>query len=208
MNISTFRTKVLLTLIVAAGCSTSPMAMADEPAFASSAVLFELSETRDEFSSLGPDEQSQVYIWLLANCGVDANVRRADLVKIGSRAELALIEGFRMGPPDAFLAELADSRRNSLAAIREQLEGEDRELFDEDLTKRILEISEKTYVNEGIDQTILSYKLAALDGIAAAGTSTSIAWLERTIPTIESKELQGAAGRALETLRKRWGSKF
>ena len=89
MNISTFRTKVLLTLLVAAGCSTSPMAMADEPAFASSAVLFELSETRDEFSSLGPDEQSQVYIWLLANCGVDANVRRADLVKIGSRAELA-----------------------------------------------------------------------------------------------------------------------
>jgi len=113
-----------------------------------------------------------------------------------------------MGPPDAFLAELAESRRNSLVAIREQLEGEDRELFDEDLAARVREISEKTYVNEGIDQTVLSYKLAALDGIAATGTSTSIAWLERTIPTIESKELQGAAGRALETLRKRWGSKF
>ena len=111
-----------------------------------------------------------------------------------------------MGPPDAFIAEIADARRNDLVAIRAQLEGEDRELFDEEITKGVLEISEKSYVNDGITPIIQSYKLAALDGIAITGTNTSITWLERTIPTLEDKELQSAAGRALEALRKRWGS--
>jgi len=208
MNTSNFRTKLLLAIGLACGCVVAPMASAGEQSFASSAVLFELSQTRPEFSSLEPDAQSLVYIWLLADCGVDANDRRADLLKFGSRGELALIESFRMGPPDAFIAEIADARRHDLVAIREQLAGEDRELFDKELTSRVLAISEKSYVNDGIDQVVLSYKLAALDGIAATGTPTSIAWLERTIPTIESKELQGAAGWALETLRSRWGSKF
>jgi len=206
MKLPAFRKNLLLNFAVAAACATSPMTMADAPAFASSAVLFELSETRDEFSALEPDGQSLLYIWLLADCAVDANDRRAELLKFGSRGELALIEAFRMGPPDAFIAEIADARRNDLFAIRAQLEGEDRELFDEEITKRVLEISEKSYVNDGITPVIQSYKLAALDGIAITGTNTSITWLERTIPTLEDKELQSAAGRALEALRKRWGS--
>ena len=208
MNKSTLRTKLLLTFAIATGCAMSPMTWADEPSFASRAVLFEMSQTRPEFSSLEPDGQSLVYIWLLADCAVDANIRRADLLKFGSRGELALIESFRMGPPDAFIAELADARRQDLVAIREQLEGEDRELFDEELTARVREIPEKSYVNDGVTHAIQTFKLAALDGIGATGTNTSIAWLERTIPTIENKELQGAAGRALETLRKRWSSKY
>ncbi|HEY5754689.1 MAG TPA: hypothetical protein VIU34_02645 [Steroidobacter sp.] len=197
-----FRTNLLLTLVVSAACVTSRPALAEEQAFASSAVLLELKETRSEFSSLKPYEQSQVYIWLLANCGVDADTRRMDLMKLGSFGELALIEAFGMGPPVAFLAELAASRRNDFAAIQERLAGEDREMFDDYLREQVKAISEDSYVNDGIDLTILSYRLSALDGIATVGTNTSIAWLERTSPKLESPELRLAAERALEALRK------
>ncbi len=200
------RMNLLLSLVVAAVCATPPPAMADEPAFASSAVLLELKETRAEFSSLRLDQQSQVYIWLLANCAVDADMQRKELLNIGSFGELALIEAFGMGPPVAFLAELAAARRNDFAAIHERLAGEDRELFDEYLKEQVKAISEESYVNEAINLTILSYQLAALDGIATVGTNTSIAWLERTTPRLENPETRRAAERALETLRKRWNS--
>ncbi len=127
-----------------------------------------------------------------------------ELVKLGSFGELALIEAFGMGPPVAFLAELAASRRNDFAAIQERLAGEDREMFDEELMKQVKAISEESYVNKGIDLTILSYRLSALDGIATVGTNTSIAWLERTSPKLESPELRSAAERALDALRQRW----
>jgi len=198
------RTNLLLILVAVAGCVTPPAAMAAEQAFASSAVMNELTVTRPEFASLQPDEQSQLHIWLLANCAVGADTRRKELLSIGSRSELALVEAFRMGPPVAFLAELANSRRNDRAAVHEQLAGEDRELFDDDLRARVNAIPEDSWVNDGINQTILSYRLAALDGISAVGTNTSIAWLERTTPTLESPELRHAAERSLDTLRKRW----
>jgi len=198
------RTYLLLTLVAAAACAAPPRASAAEPVFASSAVLNELSETRPEFSALQPDDQSQVYIWLLANCADGADVRRKELVYIGSRGELALVEAFRMGPPVAFLSELAASRRNDFVAFHEQLAGEDRDLFDEELRARVNAISQESYVDDGINQTILSYRLAALAGIAAVGTNTSLAWLERTTPGIEVPEIRRAADRALETLRKRW----
>jgi len=195
--------ELLLTVVVAAACVTPRSALAESQDFASSAVLLEMSETRPEFSSLKPYDQSKVHIWLLANCGIDADTRRLELVRLGSFGELALIEAFGMGPPVAFLAELAASRRNDFAAIQERLAGEDREMFDEDLMKQVKAISEESYVKDGIDLTILSYRLAALDGIATVGTNTSIAWLERTTPKLESPELRRAAERALEALRKR-----
>jgi hypothetical protein len=198
-----FRTHVLLTLVVAAACATPRPALAESQAFASSAVLLEMSETRPAFNSLNPYEQSQVHIWLLANCAVDADTRRMELVKLGSFGELALLEAFGMGPPVTFLAELAASRRNDFAAIQERLAGEDREMFDDYLREQVKAISEKSYVNEGIDLTILSYRLSALDGIATVGTNTSIAWLERTSPKLESPELRRAAERALDALRQR-----
>lgn len=201
-----FRTHLLLTLVVAAACGMPRPALAENQAFASSAVLLEMSETRPEFSSLKPYEQSQVHIWLLANCAVDADTRRMELVKLGSFGELALIEAFGMGPPVAFLAELAASRRNDFAAIQERLAGEDREMFDEEVMKQVKAISEESYVKDGIDLTILSYRLAALDGVATIGTSTSIAWLERTTPKLESPELRRAAERTLDALRQRWKS--
>jgi len=200
------RTNFLLPIIVVAGGVTPSATMAAEQTFASSAVMNELSATRPEFSSLQPDEQFQLHIWLLANCAVGADTRRKELLSIGSRSELVLVEAFRMGPPVAFLAELANSRRNDLAAIREQLRGEDRELFEADLQARVNEIAENSWVNDGINQTVLSYRLAALDGIAAVGTNTSIAWLERTTSTLETPELRRAAERALDTLRKRWNA--
>ncbi len=198
-----FRMNFLLTLVVAAACIAPPPALAESRAFASDAVLLELKETRAEFSSLQPHEQSQVYIWLLANCGVGADARHKELLQIGRFGELALIEAFGMGPPVAFLTELAAARRNDHAAIQERLAGEDREMFDDYLKEQLKAISEESYVKEGINLTILSYQLAALDGIAAVGTNTSLAWLERTAPKLESRELRRAAERALEALRKR-----
>jgi hypothetical protein len=146
------------------------------------------------------DDQSNVYNALLANC---LGAPGAPPVKFGKEAEIALIEAFRMGPPTAFLAEMAESRHEEFAAIQQQLAGEDRELFDASLVKQVQAISEETYVTEGIDQTILGFKLSALDGLAAVGTKTTIQWLERTAPKIESPQLRAAAERTLNTLRGR-----
>ena len=144
-----------------------------------------------------------MYLWLLASCAVGEVERRAEFVKLGTRHEGALIEAFRMGPPVALLAEIADRRRSDHAAIKGRLNGEDRELFGPELRERLTAVSERDYVDAGIERTIASYRLAALNGLANIGSQTSIEWFERTALTLKDPELRDAAARTLTALRDR-----
>jgi len=193
----------LVLLATLAGCATISAKAPGDQRFASDAVIRELRETRPAFTALTANEQSTVYLWLLAKCAVGAGDVRDQFAKLSTHTELVFIEAFRMGPPIALLAELADTRRNDYTAIRERLDGEDRELFDSRLRERLIGVPEDAYVREGIERTILAYRLAALDGLAQVGSQASIAWLERTVPTLTEPELRRASELALTTLRAR-----
>jgi hypothetical protein len=134
---------------------------------------------------------------------VGGDERRAEFVKLGTRYEAALIEAFRMGPPVALLAEVANTRRSDYAAIHERLNGEDRELFGAEVRANVGAISEDTYLNEGRGRTIVNYRLAALGGLTLVGGQATLAWLERTAPTLKDPELSDAAARTLTAVRDR-----
>lgn len=197
------RLTILALLATLAGCVTTPTSAPEGRLFASDAVTRELRETRPDFTALAPDEQSVVHLWLLANCAVDANDSRMQLGKLGTHVEAALIEAFRMGPPTAFLSEIEDTRRRDYTAIKERLDGEDRELFGPELRARLGALSEDAYVNEGLRSTIVNYRLAALDGLTLVGGRAAVAWLERTAPTLKDPELSDVAARTLTTLHDR-----
>lgn len=192
-----------LLVIVVSGCAEIPSKTAADQVFASPAVIRELHDTRPAFASIPPNEQSIVHVWLLANCAVGADDRTAQLTRLSTRVEPALIEAFRMGPPTALLAELAETRHTDFAAIKTGLDGEDREPFGPELRNRLAALSEDAYVNEGIESTITSYRIAALDGLARVGSKTTVVWLERTAPTLKDPDLTRAAERTRAALRER-----
>ena len=198
--------KPLVLLALAAtlpGCVTTPTTAPRDQLFASDSVIKEMRKTRPAFTGLSINEQSMVHLWLLANCAVGADDRRTQFVHLDARAEAALIEAFRMGPPSALLTELGDIRRSDYAAIKERLDGEDRGLFGPTLRAQVAALSEDAYIKEGIERTIASYRIAALGGLAMIGTQTSIAWLEQTAPTLKDPELSRAAEHTLAALRDR-----
>jgi len=195
---------VLLALATTlSGCVTTPRTAPDEHLFASDSVIQEMRKTRPAFTRLSVKEQSVAHFWLLANCAVGADDHRKQLVYLDAHAEDALIEAFRMGPPRSLLRELSDTRRRDYAAIKERLEGKDRELFGPSLRAQLAALSEDAYIKEGIDLTIAGYRLAALAGLTMIGTQTSIAWLEQTVPTLKDPELNRAAQYSLDALRDR-----
>ena len=194
---------VVALLTTLAGGAVMPSTGSANQMFASPSVMSELRGTRPGFTALPPDEQAIVYLWLQANCAVGAEDQRTQFVKLSTGVEAALIESFRMGPPTALLTELADTRHRDFAAIKVRLDGEDSELFDPELRERLAGLSEDAYVKEGISHTITSYRIAALDGLALIGSATTIAWLERTAPTLRDPDLIRAAERTRATLRER-----
>lgn len=185
------------------GCITTHSTIPDEHFFASDAVIQEMRNTRPAFTRLPVKEQALVHLWLLANCAVGAEDHRTQFAHLDARAEAALIEAFRMGPPSALLTELGDTRRRDYAAIKVRLEGEDRELFSPSLRAQLATLAEHSYLKEGIDLTITSYRIAALRGLALIGTQTSIAWLDQTVSTLKDPEVSRAAQGTLEALRDR-----
>ncbi len=194
---------IVLLFPISAICAKKQPARLAPAAFASEAVMRELYETRPALTALSLREQATLHLWLLANCAVGAEERRTELVSLSARVEPALIEAFRMGPPTASLNELSSHRRADFVSIQERLTGEDAELFTAEVRTLVAKISEPAYVLEGVNQAILDYRLAALLGIAQIGSRTSVAWLERTIPTLPDSELSRAAALTLSALRAR-----
>ena|SRR5213593_75091 len=172
-------------------------------ALASEAVNQELATTRPAFAELPTSEQAVVYLWLHADCAVGQEERRASLVSGGNRLELAFIEAFRMGPPKAFLGEITAIRREEYIAIQDGLKEPDGLPLDASIRKRLTTTTEESYVAEGLALTIRNYRLAALEGLKLVGSQKALAWLDRTVPTLQDAELARAAKATIDVLRGR-----
>jgi hypothetical protein len=193
---------MLFTLLVS--CAKMPNGdPANDQILGSPSVVREMRNTRPAFAALTPDQQASMHFWLLANCETGVDNRHAQIVKAGAGMETAFIESFRMGPPKALLAELNKTRHRDFAAIKEGLDGEDRDLFDPELRGRLAALTEDAYVTEGEQITTKSYRIAALDGLALIGSSASVAWLEQIAPTLHDPELTRAAERTYTALLER-----
>jgi hypothetical protein len=184
------------------GCATLPPASA-ERILASEDVVRELHETRPAFTELAVADQAIVYLWLHANCAAGMDEERARFTRAGARLEAALIEAFKMGPPSAFLGELSATRRADYAAIADQLRSSEEPFVEANLQKRVLALTEQTYLTDGLERTVANYRLAALEGLSVVGSPIATAWLERTAGTLEDAELRPAAERSLAALRSR-----
>ena len=184
MRAATTSSLVVLTAALV-GCVTTPAPGPSARIPASEAVIRELHETRPAFTELTADEQTVVHLWLLANCAVGINDRRVQFIEPGARLEAALIEAFRMGPPAAYIGELSAARRADYVAIKAQLQSEEEPFGSPDLRKRLLTLSEETYLTDGLQRAVINYKLAALEGLGLVGSQTGVAWLERTAQRLD-----------------------
>lgn len=192
-------------LLVACSTLMPPPAAPKFPA--SAAVIEEMQATRPAFAALRPQDQATVYLWLNANCAVDGEDRRAAILAMPRDAEIVLIEAFRMRPPSALLDELAETRREEFDGIQRELASDDIAWVDAGTRQRLTTLSQSSFVAAGIDATIRNYRVAALQGIALVGTTTSISWLERALPDIAGAELKQSAQQTLVELRRRLKSK-
>jgi hypothetical protein len=171
--------------------------------YASSDVIAELMQERPAFASLSRHAQAAIYNWLLANCAVGAEDRKATLERVGSSAEFALIEAFRMGPPQALLDQLAtETQRTYEGIVASVVTGEDLP-FSPSAKEALLALRRDEYVGNTLDITIINYRRASLSGIDLVGSAMSLRWLERTIPKLKDQDLRARAEAVRASLDKR-----
>lgn len=188
-------------LIAGLAACVTPPAPASDRIPASDDVVRELRETRPAFAELAGADQATLYLWLHANCAVGIDAQRAQFTRAGTRLEAALVEAFKMGPPDALLEELAATRREDHLAITASASEEP--FVSPELRKRVLALSEDVYLNDGLARIVVNYKLAALEGLGLVGSEVALTWLERTADAIDDPDLQPAAQRGKEAIRRR-----
>lgn len=195
---------LLLTLAAllagAQGAATDPPRTDAEPILASPAVIAELRATRPAFAALSAADQAVTHLWLHTSCGVGSDDLRARFVAVGPRAEAALLEAFRLGPPAAFLAEQAAVRRRDHAAIQAGLADDENTFLTPDVRQRLAAVSEEDYVKAGVAQAVERYQVAALDGLALVGSDAARAWLQEAAPGLASPAVRRAAERTLAAL--------
>ena len=190
-------------LAALAGCASVTSQESGSRILASEAVIQELLETRFAFAALTVEDQGIVHLWLHANCAVGFEDRRTQFVALRAGTETALVEAFRMGPPVAFLQQLANTRRADFEGIQQALKTEDRAVLGTELAERLDAVSEDRYVTDGIVRAIANYRIAALDGLALVGSQSALAWLEGAAPKVSDPELKRVAERTIAAMQQR-----
>ena len=95
------------------------------------------------------------------------------------------------------------NRREEYIAIQDGLKEPDGLPLDASIRKRLTTTTEESYVAEGLALTIRNYRLAALEGLKLVGSQKALAWLDRTVPTLQDAELARAAKATIDVLRGR-----
>ena len=154
---------------------------------------------RPELNKLPRESQILVLAWLDGNCGagVPPDTERK-LAAIGTRAEAAFWEAFRLGP----LRVPVEDYRKRYADRQKWLGQFGNEQMGRAETERAQSVSEQQYVARETQRYREGYQAAGIAGLGIAGGKASVAELTR-IASNPKDPAQIAAQQALERIRKR-----